>query len=418
MEVERKSKLVSMLVWLSVTLFYCYQYVLRALPNIIMPDIMGKYTVGAAEFGSFSGIYYIGYIVVHIPIGLLLSRFGGKLVLPICIALTALGLAPLVYLDSWGSVIIGRAFTGIGSSAAIVGALQIFRIIYPDKFARMLGFTVFFGLITIVYIGNILTGIIKTVGIDSTISILFYTGVILAVTTYILMPKSVEEVSHSNVWTDVKAVIFNPQLIFTSLFAGFMVGPLEGFADAWGSAFMVAVYGIEKAAADYFTLSMYSGMCIGCIILPYIADKTRLHIGITIFSGLVMILCFTYLLSGYANNHILYYVCLVTGIFCAYQVVIISKIATFVSEERSGMAAAVANMIIMSFGSVFHKSIGENLDRLWNGDMVDGIKIYSKEAFISSISIIPIAILIAIIGLVAIIMSNLVKARIIQKKGA
>ena len=31
------------------------------------------------------------------------------------------------------------------------------------------------------------------------------------------------------------------------------------------------------------------------------------------------------------------------------EVVIISKIATYVSEERSGMAAAVANMIIMTF---------------------------------------------------------------------
>ena len=149
MRVEEKNKFVSMLVWLSLTLFYCYQYVLRMLPNIIMPDIMSKYQVGAAEFGSFAGIYYIGYIAVHIPIGVLLTRFGGKKILSLCIALTASGLIPLVYFDYWGSVVIGRALTGIGSSAAIVGALQIFRTIYPDKFARMLGFTVSASLITV-----------------------------------------------------------------------------------------------------------------------------------------------------------------------------------------------------------------------------------------------------------------------------
>ncbi len=415
MKVEEKNKFVSMLVWLSLTLFYCYQYVLRMLPNIIMPDIMSKYEIGAAEFGSFAGIYYIGYIAVHIPIGVLLTRFGGKKVLPLCIALTASGLVPLIYFDFWESVVIGRALTGIGSSAAIVGALQIFRIIYPDKFARMLGFTVFFGSITAVYVGTPLAGIIKSIGIDTTINILVCSGIVLALITYIIMPKSAQEVSHSDIWTDIKAVICNYKLLFASLFAGFMVGPLEGFADAWGSAFIIAVYGIEKAAADSLTLSILLGMCMGCIILPYIADKTRLYLGVTIASGIGMIICFIYILSGSATEKSLYYTCLITGLFCAYQVVIISKIATYVSEERSGMAAAVANMIIMTFGWVFHNAIGMRLDKLWDGTLVDGIRSYSSEAFITSIAIIPTAISLAVVGFTVMGITNIIHARIQQK---
>ena len=415
MKVEEKNKFVSMLVWLSLTLFYCYQYILRMLPNIIMPDIMSKYQIGAAQFGSFAGIYYIGYIAVHIPIGILLARFGGKKILPLCIALTASGLVPLVYFDFWGSVVIGRALTGIGSSAAIVGALQIFRIIYPDKFARMLGFTVSASLITVVYVGTPLASVIKSVGIDATINILVYSGIALALITYIIMPKSAQGVSHSDIWTDIKAVICNYKLLFASLFAGFMVGPLEGFADAWGSAFMIAVYGIEKTIADSLTLSILFGMFIGCIILPYIADKTRLYLGVTLASGTGMIVCFVYILSGSANEKSLYYICLITGIFCAYQVVIISKIATYVSEERSGMAAAVANMIIMTFGWVFHNAIGISLDKSWDGVLVNGLKSYSPDAFVTSISIIPIMISLAVVGFTMMGISNIIHARIQQK---
>ncbi len=415
MKVEEKNKFVSMLVWLSLTLFYCYQYILRMLPNIIMPDIMSKYQIGAAQFGSFAGIYYIGYIAVHIPIGILLTRFGGKKILPLCIALTASGLVPLVYFDSWESIVIGRALTGMGSSAAVVGALQIFRMIYPDKFARMLGFTVSASLITVVYVGTPLASVIKSIGIDATINILICSGIALALVTYIIMPKSAQEVSHSDIWTDIKAVICNYKLLFASLFAGFMVGPMEGFADAWGSAFMIAVYGIEKAVADSLTLSILFGMFMGCIILPYIADKTRLYLGVTIASGMGMIICFVYILSGSANEKSLYYACLVTGIFCAYQVVIISKIATYVSEERSGMAAAVANMIIMTFGWVFHNAIGMSLDKSWNGVLVDGLKSYSSEAFVASISIIPIAISLAIAGFTVMGISNIIHARIQAK---
>jgi hypothetical protein len=105
----------------------------------------------------------------------------------------------------------------------------------------------------------------------------------------------------------------------------------------------------------------------------------------------------------------------ITGILCAYQVVIIARIATFVSEERSGMAAAVANMIIITFGWIFHNSIGMTLDKLWDGTMVNGIKSYSAEAFISSISIIPTASTLAIIGLALMSMANIVHARLLNR---
>lgn len=414
MKSEEKTKFISIMVWFCITMFYCYQYILRALPNIIMPDIMNKYSIGATEFSSFAGMYYIGYVIVHIPIGILLSRLGAKIVLPACIALTAIGLVPLAYFDNWAAVIIGRIITGIGSSAAIVGALQIFRIIYPDKFSRMLGIMVFFGLITVVYAGSPIANIITIIGIDTAIGVLLYSGIALAFFTYLLMPNSAGETSNYSILIDIKATLGNPKIITASLLAGFMVGPLEGFADAWGSAFMISVYNIEKSVADSITLSVFLGMCIGCIILPYIADKTRMYFGVTIASGIAMILCFIYILSGKATANTLYYACLVSGVFCAYQVVIISKIATFVSEERSGVAAAIANMIIMTFGLVFHKFIGITLDWQWKGKMLQSIKLYEAEAFINSISIIPAATAIAVIGFIAMVMTNIIRVKLMK----
>jgi predicted MFS family arabinose efflux permease len=415
MRTEERKKFLSIMVWFCITLFYCYQYILRALPNIIMPDIMNKYGVGASEFSSFAGMYYVGYVIVHIPVGILLSRFGARTILPIFIAFTALGLVPLAYSDSWTFVIIGRILTGIGASAAIVGALQIFRIIYPDKFSRMLGFMVFFGLITVVYAGSPLANVIQLIGIDVTIILLLSSGIVLAAFTYLLMPKSSEETSHASILTDIKVTLWNPKIIAASLFAGCMVGPLEGFADAWGSAFIITAYSIEKSVADSITFSVFMGMGMGCLILPYIADKTRMYFGVTILSGLVMVPSFIYILSGTATANGLYFACLISGIFCAYQVVIISKIATFVSEQRSGVAAAIANMLIMTFGVIFHKFIGITLDWQWDGKMVENIKLYSINAFTNSLMIIPAATTIAIIGFIIMAMTNVVHAKLMKK---
>jgi len=411
MQTTQHNKIISFLIWLSITMFYCYQSVLRMLPNIISDDVMAQFNVGAAEFGSFAGIYYIGYIVVHIPIGIALSKIGARKILPICIILTAIGLLPLILPLGWNSVIIGRTLTGIGSSAASVGALQIFRIIYPAHFARMLGLMVSLGLLTAGYAGGPLATILLKIGMQSMVNILLYSGLALALATYFLMPKSTEEVSENNIMSDIKAVLFNYKLLFTSLFAGLMIGPMEGFADAWGSVFLMNVYGVEKIAADILTLSIVLGMSFGCVILPFVTDKTGYYFGVTIGSGIVMFMCFAYMLTGTAHIAALNYICIIIGIFSAYQVVILAKIATFVSEERSGMAGAVANMIMMAFGGFFHNAIGRTLEHSWDGTLVNGAPQYSGEAFISSISIIPSSIIVAVIGLTAIAMTIFVKAR-------
>jgi hypothetical protein len=95
--------------------------------------------------------------------------------------------------------------------------------------------------------------------------------------------------------------------------------------------------------------------------------------------------------------------------------VIIARIATFVREERSGMAAAVVNMIIMTFGWIFHNSIGMTLDKLWDGTIINGIKYYNATAFITSIAIIPTASAIAIIGLTLMIIAHIIKVRLTNK---
>jgi predicted MFS family arabinose efflux permease len=402
---SRNRTMINILLWLSITLFYCYQYILRTIPNIIMQDIMQKYGIGAGEFGSFAGIYYIGYIAVHIPVGILLTRFGAKKILPLFITLTAIGIAPLVYSDNWNLVVLGRLCTGIGASAAAVGALQIFRIIYPEKFSTILGLTVLCGLITAVYVTAPLDLIIHNIGFDNTVNLILLLGVTIAIFAYMLMPNLESSGNNNGIFADLKSVLMNPVLIITSLAAGLMVGPMEGFADAWGSAFMISIYKLDKSIADYFSLSIYTGMAMGCVILPYIADKTKMTITLTIFSALSMALCFFLLISGQIEEKYLYYLCILIGIFSAYQVIIIAKITTYASIKLSGLAASVANMFIMGFGWFFHISIGNSLENNWSGEIsTQGLKCYSPESFIQAVQIIPVSGIIAaiILSLIAI----------------
>src|SRR3989338_6691448 len=124
------------LMWFIASVFYAYQYILRVMPSVMMPDIMLKYQIDPAAFGQFSGVYYLGYSLVHVPAGMLLDRFGPKKVMPVFMVLTVIGMMPLVFTSIWVYPMIGRVLVGVGSSSAILGIFKVIRMSFPkEKFA-------------------------------------------------------------------------------------------------------------------------------------------------------------------------------------------------------------------------------------------------------------------------------------------
>jgi MFS family permease len=168
------------IIWASITLFYCYQYILRLLPNMIMPELMKTFSINAKEIGLFAGIYYIGYITMYIPLGILLSRFGSKKILPVCIGLSSIGLLPMMYSTSWTLVVLGRFFIGVCSSAAIIGAFQSFCALFAERFSLVLGSTVCIGILTAINISKPLLFVRDSVGMSSMLMYLCIGGIILA----------------------------------------------------------------------------------------------------------------------------------------------------------------------------------------------------------------------------------------------
>ena len=109
------------------------------MPSIMLPELMEQFHIDSAIFGQFSGVYYIGYSLIHLPMGIALDRYGPRKVMSLCIVLTVIGLLPILFSDNWIYAVIGRAIIGIGSAAAILGTFKIIRMSFSEqRFTRML----------------------------------------------------------------------------------------------------------------------------------------------------------------------------------------------------------------------------------------------------------------------------------------
>jgi len=289
-----KSRTAAWAVWIIASVFYAYQYILRVMPNIMLSDIMQQFDIGAAAFGQFSGLYYVGYSLLHLPIGMMLDRFGPRKVMTGCIVLTVVGLMPLLFSNYWLYPVLGRFLIGLGSSAAILGVFKVIRMAFSEQqFPRMLSFSVTIGLMGAIYGGGPVSFMREAFGYQTVVEMMVVAGLVLAFMTYWIVPD-VSTAQEGAVLSDVKEVLSYGKVIGSCLFAGLMVGPLEGFADEWGTIFLKHVYGFEGTFAASLPSLIFIGMCLGAPLLNFIADSVGHYLATIAGAGLTMAMCFAW----------------------------------------------------------------------------------------------------------------------------
>lgn len=396
---KNQNKTLVWLAWLFGSLFYGYQYILRNLPNVVMSDVISKFdSIDASSFGQFAGIYYVTYAGLHIPVGMWLDKKGPRFVVPFCILCTVLGTMPLLMTDSWLLVCLGRALVGFGSSAAILGLFKIIHLGFPEgRFAMMLGI----GATIALLIPVPLSYVFHALGYENLVTYILYIGVILAAISVAVMPqvKHTKE-NELNVLQDLKSIWSRKMILVIGVFGGLMIGPLEGFVDVWGASFFKTIYGFAQVHAAFLPSLILVGFSVGSIVLPMIADKTRQYYNIMIFSAFIMAVLFTILYVLKVPEIVVKMLLFTIGIFCAYQVLVVYKAITYVSENLVGLASAIVNMVMMAFGVFFHTVIGKVMHYTWDGKISKGMIVYSANSYLYALSIIPICLVCGGVGFV------------------
>ena len=392
-----KSRFVAWTIWAVASIFYAYQYILRVMPSIMLDDIMGQFHMDAAVFGQFSGIYYIGYVGMMIPVGIMIDKYGPRKGMTACMLLTAIGSLPIIFTDHWIFAIIGRFLIGVGSAAAILGAFKIIRMAFAEKhFTRMLSLTVSIGLLGAIYGGGPVSYLCQGLGYKDVVMVFIVLGLILAAATYFIVPDMKEEHT-SSIMSDIKEVVGNIRVMCTCVFAGLMVGPLEGFADVWGTVFLKQVYGFDPNISASLPSMIFMGMCFGSPLLSVFAEKTS-ALGTIIGAGIVMAASFFVMLTGVVTITAMGVIFVIVGVCCAYQIIAIYKASTYVSDNVVGLTTAFTNMAIMFFGYIFHTAIGYTVHNM------GGVGV--SDALFYGVGIIPAALTIGVIGFVGLMVTE------------
>lgn len=144
---SQRSSLRAGVVWGLAAIFYFYELMLLVSTSVMVDDLTHTFKTTAEQLGSLSACYYYAYAAMQIPVGLLMDRFGPRILLTIACGFCALGSLIFGYADTLLIAQIGRFVMGVGGAFAVVGCLKLASIWFPiNRFALLTGVMVAVGM--------------------------------------------------------------------------------------------------------------------------------------------------------------------------------------------------------------------------------------------------------------------------------
>ncbi len=110
----------SWLVVFTAGFFYFFQLILQALPSVLREGLVVDFSLSQAGFGGLSSSFYYPYILLQVPAGLLVLRFGARTLLIGGIILCTFSCFLTAYSRDLFWVEVARILMGLGSAPTFV----------------------------------------------------------------------------------------------------------------------------------------------------------------------------------------------------------------------------------------------------------------------------------------------------------
>lgn len=382
--------------WLILVTFYLYQYVLRVSPGVLIEEIRQDFNMNADQFSLIGSLYYYGYSLMQVPLGILIDRLGIRTTVLWSLILCISGTLMLVIADVNFIAYIGRLISGIGAAVAFMSALKIASDYLPSsKQAMLIGATLTFGAVGALITGEPLNYLLDQFTNWQMSFVVFACvgGVILSL-AFIYLPKikkevDIHEFESSNIKHDLIDIITNKKIITYTIITIGLFSPLMVMADLWGTGFLMSKFNMTRAVASPILMNIYIGMAIGSIVLPYLAQKYNILNKIIVYSILTLLLLFSVLVYGKnLSNGDVSILMILIGFLCGSEMLCFTGALRHTSSHTSGLTIGVINTFNMLSGAVLQQVIGSYLDYTWQGQLDgNGLRVYSTENFIEAFSI-------------------------------
>ncbi len=385
-------------IWGLGALFYLVGFFQRVAPGVMTQELMQDFNISAAGLGHLSALYFYSYVAMQIPTGVLADTLGPRKLLTFGCVVAGMGtllfaLSPEFFWAGFGRLLIGGSV-----AVAFVGLLKLSSSWFPKRFYTFVaGNALSIGLIGAITAGPPLRFLINTFNWRAVILVTGLITLILGGLIWIVVrdwpqekgysgfTKSIPKpapLSFESIWQNIYKVsqYRNTWLLF--FIPGGIVGSTLTFSGLWGVPYLVSHHQLSSEKAAVLTSCLLIGWAMGAPVFGWMSDRMGKRKPLYIIGSTIMAIGWSLILfqQNLSYNQLLITLW-VTGFFSGCMIVSFAFVAESVPKSLSGTVSGLTNMGVMIGPTLLQPVVGLILDSNWTGQVANGVRIYSLEAY-------------------------------------
>jgi MFS family permease len=405
-----RSSLKASAVWGLAAIFYLYELMLLVSPSVMHDDLSEVFNTSAEQLGSLAAFYYYSYAFMQIPVGLLMDRYGPRILLTIASLTCTVGCFIFASAEVLWVAQLGRFVMGIGGSFAVVGCLKLASLWFPvNRFALLTGLMVAIGMMGGVFGQAPVAKLVIWHGWRETMYLGSIAGAVLSVIIWWviydhpsgLSLKSLKPVASSSRWNflhELWIVMKIPQIWVASLYAGLMFVPTTGFGQLWGVPYFSERFHLEKDAAGFMVSMIFFGWAIGGPFYGWLSDRIGLRKLPMVVAALGTMLIMTTILFAPVGPIAIKLLMFLLGAMSSGFILAFSIVREINLPMLTGTAIGLINTLNNLSGALAQPIVGKILDKQWDGTLLpNGHPAYSLEMYNSALLFLPICLFVALL---------------------
>ncbi len=382
-------------VWAIAAFFFLYEFFLRTFIGSVAHQIIPDLKLNAETFSILGSAYYVAYGVMQVPVGILVDKFGVKIIMAFASFTCAVATFIFAQASSFHSALIGRFLMGFGSSFAFVCLLVIAITWFPKKyFGFFAGISQFIGSMGPLLAGGPLIILMQNMhqGWRTTLEYIASIGIFITILVILFVrqkPRAQDEtlVYLQNIeplFTRLKRLIKNKQAWAVACYSASTYVPLALLGAIWGTEYLQVQGLTQKVSAEIISLCWFGYAC-GCPLLGALSDiakRRRPTLIATAILGTATTITIVYIPFTHAHwAYAILFFCL--GIAAAGQNVGFAAITEHISPSVKATGLGLNNGLITLSSAVLppvvsyfiYSSAGTNATQLSTNDFFIGFAI-------------------------------------------
>ena len=404
---DRKDKfdyILFLRIFIPFSMAYFLSVLLGSANSIMSPILIETFALSPVNLGFMSSVYLAAFGIAQFPVGVLLDLYGGRESLIPLLILAVIGTLMFAGAESYPMLVLSKIFLGIGMAGCLMAAFKTYSQWMPTKNLPLI--------YSFQSLAGGVGGMVATRPLAYAFEIIQwrYIFILLAILTFItvvllyfLVPKS--NMCNKNISKVEIIKSFQAMLGFCVESRFWIVAPVIISAQAvmfsylylWVGPWMRDVAKFDEIVAGMYMLYAFAGAALGYFLNGLVADLSmkkkifsmeKLYLifgaGLTIFSGIIMIL----------NDKSASFLWAIVMFFANMTMIAFPIMQKLYANSEIGRVFSLLNFTIFLASFIFQWFIGVVLDFY---PVADGL--FSPEGYRTSLAVIVILNLAAVIHL-------------------